>query len=83
MIKKLQLILVSILVALAVSCSKKEKPDYLRVPANEIRIGALLSLTGDGNSTGQSTRVSLALATSAEASKGNTVEPAVDETTTS
>ena len=50
------------MVFLVVSCSKKENPRYTPVNSKEIHIGALLSLSGSGFSTGQATQVSLELA---------------------
>ncbi len=52
---------IAFLVIMNWSCSKKS-PDYNRIPAQEIKIGALISLTGSGSSTGESSSVSLALA---------------------
>ena len=62
MLQKSRLIFSAILILLAVACSKKDNPKYLPVTDKVIRIGALLSLTGNGYSTGQSTQVSLELA---------------------
>lgn len=56
------LVVVILIVAMISSCAKKENPDYDAVASGEIRIGVLLSLTGGGFSTGQSTRVSLEIA---------------------
>ncbi len=44
------------------SCSKKAEVSYRPVATEEIRIGALLSLTGSGSSSGQFSSVSLDLA---------------------
>jgi branched-chain amino acid transport system substrate-binding protein len=51
-----------LLILLVSACCKKEEPSYKPVPAGEIRIGALLSLTGGGYSTGQSSQISLDMA---------------------
>jgi branched-chain amino acid transport system substrate-binding protein len=62
MIQKITFFLLAILITLSVACSKKDKVNYIPVNANEIRIGALVSLSGDGSSTGQSTGIALDLA---------------------
>jgi len=51
-----------ILIVLLNGCCKNNEPIYQPVTAGEIRIGALLALTGSGYSTGQSSQVSLELA---------------------
>ena len=55
----ISLILLMILVC---GCCKKEETIYKPVPASEIRIGALLALTGTGYSSGQGSQISLELA---------------------
>ena len=51
-----------ILIILLNGCCKNNEPVYNPVTSGEIRIGALLSLTGSGYSTGQSSQVSIELA---------------------
>jgi branched-chain amino acid transport system substrate-binding protein len=53
---------VATLLILVLSCTRKDEPVYKPAAVKEIRIGALLSLTGAGSSTGQSSMVSLELA---------------------
>jgi len=62
MIQKINFFLLAILFTVAVACSKKDQVNYIPVNANEISIGALVSLSGDGSSTGQSTAIALNLA---------------------
>ena len=62
MIKKSQLILSVILVVGAFACSKNDNTKYRSAASGEIRIGALLPLTGSGSSAGQSMNISLGLA---------------------
>ena len=56
------LIQLVILMLLTVSCTRKDMPDYQPIMVKEIRIGALLSLTGEGSSAGKSSQVSLEFA---------------------
>jgi len=56
------LLLCSILTFLVFSCSKKDTTRYERITAKEIRIGAMLPLTGDAYSSGECSETALDLA---------------------
>ncbi len=62
MMRKIQITVFSVLIALVFTCCKPDRPVYQPVGASQIHIGALLSLTGSGMSTGRATQVSLEMA---------------------